>query len=49
MVKPFPSWPLELEPQHWTPPFAIAQVWEPPAPAEIDETPLVRPATDTGA
>ena len=27
VVELFPSWPLPLSPQHWTPPFTSAQVW----------------------
>jgi hypothetical protein len=39
VVELFPSWPLLLEPQHWTPPFTSAQVWV--SPAAMAWTPLV--------
>src|SRR6266568_960090 len=42
----FPSSPLRLSPQHWAPPFTIAQVCSPPAAMAV--TPLVRPSTSTG-
>jgi len=31
VVSPRPSWPAELSPQHFTPPFTMAHVCEPPA------------------
>jgi hypothetical protein len=31
VVLPLPSWPLSFAPQHCTPPFTTAQVWNLPA------------------
>src|SRR5436190_360454 len=45
-----PSWPLELSPQHLTPPPAVrAHVWVPPgATSTTCTTPLARPLTAVG-
>ena len=46
-IKPLPSWPVALAPQHLTSPACVrAQVW--PSPAAMDWIPLVRPMTSTG-